>query len=494
MDAETNFSNCAQCKLIFNSPRTLPCGEIVCQNCITIKTKSNKYKCFFCNDNHRIPKNGFPINRYAEKLVKHNLTKSSMFDRFTNQIKNIEEEIDNSNINENFAKQEINTYCSDLKLKIDLAIEEHFKLINDKREDYFKQIDQFESDCINNLESDKQPLIDFQTEVENTKKLLENEKVSNDDLRDRINRVKSIEWKVQAKKTNLKKFLLKNFDFKFYLNENADLFRLKKVSQSKINLNQYTRVLFTDLFEFTPRHCVRLNRFENGNFVFSYVDKKIKNYVLEIRSYPQIQTVLNTHSISLMSPHSYNEILTYKNKILVYESTKIKGLSKRLFIFDENLNSVKAKAVVFEVLFFAASENKIIGLADTEDRCYILDWDLNIHTIIEPNFTLFSFNRSINYIYGVEDYFFFCESNRTNMYDQDGRLIKSLDIQEPSYVDSNNIIKRTGPNELKVFNLNGNLIDNVELVNRYLSNCSFLKDKYENFVFYNDKELYVPLN
>ncbi len=79
---------CPRCRSVFNSPRLLPCGETLCNNCITRQANSSVIKCIMCDKMHEIPaKNGFPINKQTLKLIDRIRTKSEISD----QVAHIEE-------------------------------------------------------------------------------------------------------------------------------------------------------------------------------------------------------------------------------------------------------------------------------------------------------------------------------------------------------------------------------------------------------------------
>jgi hypothetical protein len=50
---------CPKCNTIYVDPRSLPCGEVVCNKCIN-HLEANSFK-FCCLQVHSIPDKGFPI-------------------------------------------------------------------------------------------------------------------------------------------------------------------------------------------------------------------------------------------------------------------------------------------------------------------------------------------------------------------------------------------------------------------------------------------------
>ena len=68
-----NIFTCNYCDLILKSPVILPCSESICENhvleLIEGKDYEDKIKCQFCNDEHEIPKKGFPKDQRTAKLI-----------------------------------------------------------------------------------------------------------------------------------------------------------------------------------------------------------------------------------------------------------------------------------------------------------------------------------------------------------------------------------------------------------------------------------------
>ena len=69
---------CLSCKTRYEIPKVLPCGYTICKSCeldLIIIKDTKKIECLFCNEEHELPKNGFPINKsIANMLGKSSLT------------------------------------------------------------------------------------------------------------------------------------------------------------------------------------------------------------------------------------------------------------------------------------------------------------------------------------------------------------------------------------------------------------------------------------
>ena len=60
--------NCSKCINRIDEPRLLPCGNTVCNDCITTLTvsrnpNSNMFECAMCLNEHMLPNEEFPLNK-----------------------------------------------------------------------------------------------------------------------------------------------------------------------------------------------------------------------------------------------------------------------------------------------------------------------------------------------------------------------------------------------------------------------------------------------
>lgn len=139
---------CEICKKFLKDPVLLPCEEVCCKNCASSFDKSgtNFYLCFFCQQEHQVPKSGFKVNRKIESLIESIL--DSRFRVLSESIKGKEVK---SASGEGIEK--IKNHCSlliyDVELKTKFAtddINEIHDFLIDKIKEYEKKaIEQYEN-------------------------------------------------------------------------------------------------------------------------------------------------------------------------------------------------------------------------------------------------------------------------------------------------------------------------------------------------------------
>jgi hypothetical protein len=72
---QNNILKCDQCNVPFNAydqPRIISCGDTICSTCVIKIEKESvnkKFKCGICMKDHRMPEEGFPINKKISDLI-----------------------------------------------------------------------------------------------------------------------------------------------------------------------------------------------------------------------------------------------------------------------------------------------------------------------------------------------------------------------------------------------------------------------------------------
>lgn len=74
LDSLETQLKCPNCKNKYTSPRILPCGKSICQNCIEdlcqVDSPGNeKIQCPLCNKTHLVPNDGFILNEFILKTL-----------------------------------------------------------------------------------------------------------------------------------------------------------------------------------------------------------------------------------------------------------------------------------------------------------------------------------------------------------------------------------------------------------------------------------------
>lgn len=135
---------CRFCKLIYDQPKILPCGESICSACSS-PSAAAKVTCIYCNQVHDIPSNGFMINKSLEKMM-------SLHSKIYIEYNDIKVELEKLKYTFTYGKDEASNHFAQLINKIDLETEIKIKQIHDIRDDLIKKVKQYEEACCKSIE------------------------------------------------------------------------------------------------------------------------------------------------------------------------------------------------------------------------------------------------------------------------------------------------------------------------------------------------------
>jgi hypothetical protein len=131
------------CELFIENPIILPCGSTICQE--HVENESKKFDCEICKKEHFIPEEGFPINKFAYKLMESgfylNKTQKKIKDSFEKLEQKIEE---HENLN---SENLIYDYYSNIRNQVDLHREQLIDEIIKRSEEIIKQLKVLEEKC-----------------------------------------------------------------------------------------------------------------------------------------------------------------------------------------------------------------------------------------------------------------------------------------------------------------------------------------------------------
>ena len=172
---------CPWCKNRFNIPKNLPCGEVICESCCTLKIEiiDKKFKCPSCNELHDAPKDSiFPTNKIALKM----LTKKPKELFRGSKVESLKQKLSELKIKtkdfENMfhEKNSLIEHCKNVKTEVNLATRLLIEKINDFNKELIDNIDTFEKECLEGYEKqNKEKKIEIKIEKKlNSVKMFQN--------------------------------------------------------------------------------------------------------------------------------------------------------------------------------------------------------------------------------------------------------------------------------------------------------------------------------
>lgn len=148
VDKISDLIRCEICKKFLQDPVMLPCEEVCCKKCASSFANSgnNYYLCFFCQQEHQVPKSGFKVNKKIQSLIQSMV--ASRFRVLSESIKGKEAKF---TFEEGIEK--IKNHCSllmyDVELKTKFAIDD----INHIHDFLIDKIKQYEKKAIQHYEN-----------------------------------------------------------------------------------------------------------------------------------------------------------------------------------------------------------------------------------------------------------------------------------------------------------------------------------------------------
>ena len=153
---------CHQCENIYQNPKSLPCGESMCEFCIrellnSLKNGQKEFECPLCQSSHAIPNDlQFPDNKSLMKLLNQQPKEIQIHSKIVKDFKASLEEnrikcIDLKSYLINNGIDKVQEHCLNLRISVQLSAETRVKEIHELREHTILEIDKFENDCIKDL-------------------------------------------------------------------------------------------------------------------------------------------------------------------------------------------------------------------------------------------------------------------------------------------------------------------------------------------------------
>jgi uncharacterized protein YutE (UPF0331/DUF86 family) len=224
---------CEKCNQRYIQPRSLPCGEHICTNCLEnlieeqSAKQSGKFICCYCSKEHYMPEEGFPISKKLEKLLEtkpNQIYRSKAVEELEKQLRNIKSELNVLKSTLDNGIEKIRERCSLLKHQIQLKAESLIDQINKLSDEMQQEIDKYEKECIESFEKSA-------------------------DIKDKLNAKINEDRSFYEKSTNyLSKFKIDD-DNVWQLTKDAKI----TISECMIYFKQLGETLFTKMhYEFEP--------------------------------------------------------------------------------------------------------------------------------------------------------------------------------------------------------------------------------------------------
>ena len=156
---------CKLCNKTFQDPVIIPCGETVCQHCITDYIEENAesenrglFKCCLCEEEHSIPPKGFLKPIVVHKILElkpKQVNKGSYIEEFRADINKCINEVNQIQASLDSKREIVKDYFEAKRQQINQATESKIKEINKRARELLARIDELEREHLENLKDDK---------------------------------------------------------------------------------------------------------------------------------------------------------------------------------------------------------------------------------------------------------------------------------------------------------------------------------------------------
>ena len=169
--AATSTDLCSRCKLKYDVPKLLPCGFTICTNCEleVISNGIKQFKCNLCERIHTI-EGDLPVNQSLKKFKKVHL--SSNYQELVGQLQQLNNEMSclkKLQFELKGMTANVRNDCENLCFQIDLRAESAIEFVNRKREELIKEVNDFETLKVNEIENilnNEDSLVRLKEEIE----------------------------------------------------------------------------------------------------------------------------------------------------------------------------------------------------------------------------------------------------------------------------------------------------------------------------------------
>jgi SpoVK/Ycf46/Vps4 family AAA+-type ATPase len=154
---------CPICNRVYVDPRSLPCGENICNKCIQTNEKNGQFNCSGCDSTHVLVDNGFSICRVVASMLK-DISKSSLnsivYEALSFGLREIKMKLDFFDSKIRISHENINEKFELIRNQIDVKTESIIQEIEKCKESLLKDVDVYQSECKKRFQMNK---INFQT-------------------------------------------------------------------------------------------------------------------------------------------------------------------------------------------------------------------------------------------------------------------------------------------------------------------------------------------
>jgi hypothetical protein len=382
-DKCSDYLKCQKCNQIFEDPRSLPCGECICNSCIqsNIEKGSNQFNCFCCKKMHCVPDiGGFPICKIMVSLLNKNpkvdiSSENNEMNNFKNELEEMRDYSKKLSFKVEMSDEIISEHCGMIKNQVEMKVQNIIQKIQNSKYAFLQEVEKYEMNCKDSIKNKKHHR--FESTINESVNLY-NEYKSQLVKKDVIDESELVEMKT---KTFIQKNILKDE----FIHLNLMLFNQKRIILNDFldneinslsigsivseplrdfNFKSYTNKVDLKLKLESYHHVNCIMIFEsNDKFVVFYHDAS-NHKVISIfdNHFNVIKTAKISSIFNIKNELTISAKCTLQNEIMINYNPDNNDSNYYLAIIDQNLKLTKEAQCRNSYNLICANAHTVIGL------------------------------------------------------------------------------------------------------------------------------------
>lgn len=152
------YLNCRHCKQRYDIPKTLQCGEVLCETCINalMKLDSDELICPFCGETHQEPANGFPVQKLFCEMLKLKPSpqyRGILIEELEKTLSELNERIDYLKKHIDDSDKKIKAHTHQIRLEIEAATQKLINQVEVMKKNIFYKLEAYEKKSLEDIKN-----------------------------------------------------------------------------------------------------------------------------------------------------------------------------------------------------------------------------------------------------------------------------------------------------------------------------------------------------
>jgi len=152
------YLNCQSCKQRYDVPRTLQCGEVLCEACINalLKLGTENLMCPYCGETHQEPANGFPVQKLFCEMLKLKPSpqyRGILIEELEKTLSELNERIEYLKKHIDDSDKKIKAHTHQIRLEIEAATQKLINQVEVMKRNIFYKLEAYEKKSLEDIKN-----------------------------------------------------------------------------------------------------------------------------------------------------------------------------------------------------------------------------------------------------------------------------------------------------------------------------------------------------